>query len=182
MHSTSEPNSTEHYALRPPKHSARLRVGVRREQRDCDICHSWPWCKPAMQAASVWWPIRESVWVLARARGPGRGKRVTSRAAVCSAGLGSIKWAWRSRASWRAMIRAALMSRMSHSQSQEEAMLACWRMPLVLIINYRSLYGVGAVWAYCSFALSCICGNMSLRLKRELFIMKVTCMIFHVAV
>lgn len=133
------------------------RVGVRGEEQqwDCDICHSWPWCTPTIQA--VWFddPSENLSGSFAGASGPGWGTRVTSRAAVCSAGLGSISGPEDPEPAGEPWYAWPFMSRMSHSQSQEEAMLACWRKPLILIINDMSLNGVGPEQANCSIALSC---------------------------
>lgn len=94
--------------------------------------------------------------------GPCKSQRTRVRDEGDIQGCGLFSWtgvnqrAWRSRASWRAMIQLAFMSRMSHSQSREEAMLACWRKPLVLIINDVGLCGVGPEQAYCGIAWSCM--------------------------
>ena len=154
MYSSPGPNSTEHYALFPLKHSW---VGVRRAA-DGAAVGLWYLSFMTLVLAShtaslVWWPIRESARVLAKSQ----RTRVREEGDIQRCGLfswtGVNQWAWRSGASWRAMIRLAFMSRMSHSQSRGEALLACWRKPLVLIINDMSLNGLGPERAYCEIAV-----------------------------
>lgn len=71
----------------------------------------------------VWWPIRETVGVLARARGPVWRDEGDIQGCDLFSWTGVNQWAWTSRASWRAKIRLGSTSRKSCSQSQEDAML-----------------------------------------------------------
>lgn len=100
----------------------------------------------------VWWPIRESVWVLARARGPGWGERVTSRSAVCSAGRGSITGpedpepAGEPWYDWPSCPECPIPS--------HKTRLAYERKALILIINDMSLFNVEPEQTYYNTAVT----------------------------